>query len=159
MPFSSLPSRSNKNTERTASKPSPACRGAEARTCWVAGEASREEEDSGEEKECGGSRGQGRGAASRGLGGAADPGGLGWVGPVIVRERVVGAASAGVEEAAAGLPVLRHEPEAVLLLVLVVVLGHHHHGRDGGRRRRWREREGLLCNLVGMGWRELVSCT
>jgi hypothetical protein len=68
---------------------------------------------------------------------------------VVVRERVMGPSAAGVEEAAAGLPVLRHQPEAVLLLVLV--LGHHghHHGRDGGRRRRGRKREGLFCNLIG----------
>ena len=105
---------------------------AQARTCGVAGEASREEEDSGEEQECRGSRGDGGRAAARGLGGAADPGGLGGVGPVVVRERVVGPSAAGVEEAAAGLPVLRHEPEAVLGLL---VLGHHH-GRGGGRRRR-----------------------
>lgn len=123
--------RSNKNTERTASthpQRNHRAGSVKARTCGVAREAAREDEDSSEEQDCSGSCGNGRRAAARGLAGAADPGGFGGVCPVVVRERVVGPAAAGVEEAAAGLPVLRHQAEVVLLLVVG-----HHHGRDGGR--------------------------
>jgi hypothetical protein len=78
---------------------------------------------------------------------------------VVVRERVMGPSAAGVEEAAAGLPVLRHQPEAVLLLVLV--LGHHGHHHGTGRRpeAEGKKKGGAFLQFDREGWRELVSCT